>query len=54
MSAATGFPIAEICRGIWPAIQEHLDEHPEWRLAARFTHNNGLTVLERVEQAPCV
>ena len=35
-------------RGIWPAVQEFLDTHPEWQLKERFTHNNGLTVLERV------
>lgn len=35
-------------RGIWPAIEEFLVEHPEWRLLERYTHNNGLTILERV------
>lgn len=35
--------------GIWPAIQEFIDQHPEWQLRERFTHCNGLTVLERVD-----
>ena len=35
-------------RGIWAAIQEFIDSHPEWRLVHRYTNNNGLTILERV------
>jgi len=47
-SLASGFPLAEICCGLWPAIAEFLAAHgDEWALCARFTHNNGLTVLQR-------
>jgi cephalosporin hydroxylase len=35
-------------KGIWPAIQEFLDEHPEWKLKERRYNNNGLTVLQHV------
>jgi cephalosporin hydroxylase len=35
-------------RGIWPAIQEFMDTHPEWELLERRTNNNGLTTLKRV------
>jgi hypothetical protein len=35
-------------RGIWPAIQEFIDSHPEWQMKHRYTNNNGLTVLQRV------
>jgi hypothetical protein len=35
-------------RGLWPAVEEFLQEHPEWKVKERFTHNNGLTVLERI------
>lgn len=35
-------------RGIWPAIQEFIDSHPEWRLIDRRYNNNGLTILKRV------
>ena len=35
-------------RGLWPAIEEFLEANPEWRIKERFTHNNGLTVLERI------
>lgn len=33
-------------QGIWPAIQELLDEG-EWEIEKRFTNNNGLTILKR-------
>lgn len=35
-------------RGIWPAVQEFIDSHPEWKMIERRTNNNGLTVLQRV------
>ena len=35
-------------RGIWPAIQEFLQTHPEWQMIERRTNNNGLTTLKRV------
>jgi hypothetical protein len=44
-----GIPVEEITRGIWPAIEEFLTEHPEWKLEKRFTNNNGLTILARVQ-----
>jgi hypothetical protein len=47
-SRQTGIPVAEINRGLQPAIDEFLVSHPEWRVKEHFTHNNGLTVLERV------
>ena len=34
--------------GIWPAVQEFIDSHPEWELVERRTNNNGLTILKRV------
>lgn len=34
-------------QGIWPAIQEFLDTHPEWSIEFRTTINNGLTILKR-------
>jgi hypothetical protein len=47
-SEKTGFPVEEIRRGLWPAVEEFLSAHPEWKLKARYINNNGLTVLERV------
>jgi hypothetical protein len=46
-SAQHGYPVEEITKGLWPAIDEFLKEHPEWSLEKRFTNNNGLTVLKR-------
>ena len=31
--------------GLWPAIEEFLEENPEWSIKERFTNNNGLTIL---------
>lgn len=44
----TGYPEEEIRKGLWPAVEEFLADHPEWKLKERFTNNNGLTILERV------
>jgi GT2 family glycosyltransferase/tetratricopeptide (TPR) repeat protein len=38
-------------RGLWPAVEEFLAQGT-FRLKQRFTHNNGLTVLERVSLPP--
>ena len=47
-SRETGIPIHEITKGLWPAIREFLQEHPEWTLRERYNNNHGLTILERV------
>jgi hypothetical protein len=44
----SGFTEEEIRKGLWPAVEEFLVDHPEWRLKEKFTNNNGLTVLERL------
>jgi hypothetical protein len=33
--------------GLWLAIEEFLREHHSWFILERFTHNNGLTILQR-------
>ena len=48
-SLKTGIPESEILLGLWPAIEEFLEAHPEWTLHERFTNNNGLTILKRVD-----
>ena len=48
LSITSGFPVEEIGKGIWPAVEEFVAGHPEWVIADRFTHNNGLTVLRRI------
>ena len=46
-SKESGFPVEEINKGLWPAVTEFLETHPEWYLKERFTNNNGLTILAR-------
>ena len=43
----TGWERHEIENGLWKAIEEFLETHPEWSLHQRFTNNNGLTILKR-------
>jgi tetratricopeptide (TPR) repeat protein len=42
---------AEGHKGLWPAVEEFLAQGT-FRLKERFTHNNGLTVLERMAPLP--
>ena len=44
---SSGYPREEITKGLWPAIEEFLESHPEWKLKERFTNNNGLTILSK-------
>lgn len=46
-SKESGFPVEEINKGLWPAVTEFLESHPEWYLKERFINNNGLTILAR-------
>jgi hypothetical protein len=46
----SGYPIEEITRGLWPALEEFLAAHQEWEIAEHYANNNGLTVLRRKEQ----
>lgn len=48
-SRESGFPPEEIAKGLWPAITEFLEKHPEWKIKERFTNNNGLTIIERCQ-----
>ena len=34
-------------RGLWPAVEDFLQRHPEWSLLERRTNNHGFTILER-------
>jgi hypothetical protein len=46
-SIDTGIPVDEINRGLEPAIDEFLVNHPEWTMHRHYTNNNGLTLLAR-------
>jgi hypothetical protein len=39
--------VGEQRTGLWPAIEEFIEDHPEWYIKERYTNNNGLTVLAR-------
>ena len=47
-SQESGYPEEEITKGLQYAIDEFLEQHPEWKVKEVFTNNNGLTILERV------
>jgi hypothetical protein len=47
-SRESGFPVEEITCGLQKAIDEFLLANPDWVLEARYTNNNGLTILRRV------
>ena len=40
--------IDRIKRGLWAAVEDFLERHPEWILSERRTNNNGFTVLRRI------
>lgn len=39
--------VGEQRTGLWPAIEEFIQENPNWYVKERFTNNNGLTVLAK-------
>lgn len=39
-------------RGLWAAVEDFLERHPEWVLHKRYFNNNGLTILKRRENKP--
>jgi len=47
-SLESGFTIEEIRKGLWPAVVEFLSYNPNWFLKKRYTHNNGLTILQKI------
>jgi hypothetical protein len=47
-SQSSGFPVDEINKGLWPAVNEFLVNNKNWVVTERFFNNNGLTILSRV------
>ena len=47
-SKETGIPVEEINKGLMPAIEEFLENNKNWIMKERFTNNNGLTILEKI------
>ena len=46
-SINSGIPIEEINKGLWPAIEEFLENNKNWKIKERYINNNGLTILEK-------
>ena len=46
-SLESGIPVDEIRKGLWPAVEEFLENNKDWYLVNRFTNNNGLTIICR-------
>ena len=49
LAKITGYPKEEIEKGLWPAVEEFLENNSNWKLYKKFTHNNGLTILKKDE-----
>ena len=47
-SKNTGYSPQDLVRGLRPAIEEFLSNNKNWILKERFTNNNGLTVLYKM------
>jgi cephalosporin hydroxylase len=47
-SRLTGIPVEEIAKGLRYAIEEFLQNHPEWRIDLVKHNNNGIVVLKRI------
>jgi hypothetical protein len=37
-------------KGLWPAVLDFLDKHPEWTLVEQNTQSHGFTVLQRLDE----
>lgn len=48
VSKQTGWSVKDLTVGIWPAVTEFLERHPEWVLEREYFNCNGLFVLKRV------
>lgn len=42
-----GRPESNLPKGLVPAVDEFINNNPEWFIYERFAHNNGVTVLKR-------
>lgn len=48
-SKLSGFTVEEINKGLWPAVEEFLANNSDWVLLERYTNNNGLTILKKID-----
>jgi hypothetical protein len=47
-SQESGIPIEEIREGLGRAISEFLENNSNWQIKKKYTNNNGLTILEKL------
>lgn len=38
-------------RGLWPAVEDFLQRHPQWKLMERRLNNHGFTILKRSNES---
>lgn len=48
-SKRTGYSVEHLVKGLHPAIEEFLSNNKNWIKKEKYTNNNGLTVLERIQ-----
>ena len=48
LAISSTMSIDDVKMGLWPAIEDFLKNNNEWILHERFTNNNGLTILKKV------
>ena len=48
LSASSGLSVEDIKMGLWPAVEDFLQNNKDWVLHERFTNNNGLTILKKI------
>ena len=42
-------PVEEIEKGLWPAVEEFLENNDNWELEKKYENCNGLTILKRIK-----
>ena len=47
-SLQLGIPVEELNIGLWPAVEEFLNNNQNWILHKKYEHNNGLTILRKI------
>jgi hypothetical protein len=47
-SQESGIPVEEILQGLGRAISEFLENNSDWQIKKKYTNNNGLTILEKI------
>ena len=53
-SRELGWDISDVIVGLWPAVTDFIKDNKDWVLRERFTNNNGLTILERVNNVKII